>query len=109
MREVLQETGIGIQVAGVAFVLDATSPSGDQHLFEIVFASDELDVSASPRSGEDALMPSFVGLDVLSELPLLPHISGRLRSFGASWLTAEAKPPVALYLGNVWAPHPSQV
>lgn len=99
-REVLQEAGLRIRAGGVAFVLDATSPSGDEHLFEIVFTARELDPSTVPEGQEDELEPTFVDVADLSKLPLRPRIGDQLRAFAAGATT----PPVATYLGNVWEP-----
>ena len=47
-REVSQETGLAVTPDRVAFVLDGTSPKGEQHLFEIIFSATEDDPSATP-------------------------------------------------------------
>jgi 8-oxo-dGTP diphosphatase len=101
-REVLQETGLAVTPRGVVFVLDATSPKGEQHLFEIIFGATDDDPSTAPHGSEDQLDPSFVRLDALADLTLLPPIGEQLREFAK-------EPPdhlrgMAAYLGNVWQP-----
>ena len=101
-REVSQETGLTIRPLGVAFVFDVTSPNGDQHGFEIVFDSEELDASRMPEGPEEGLVPSFVALDSLAELSLLPSISHEIRAFGGH----VDRGRIAPYLGNLWIPVP---
>jgi len=56
-REVSQETGLAVTPDGVAFVLEATSPKGEQHLFEIIFSATEDDPSATPCGMETSSLP----------------------------------------------------
>ncbi|HVX23131.1 MAG TPA: NUDIX hydrolase [Acidimicrobiales bacterium] len=106
-REVRQETGLDVTPERVAFVLDATSPEGKQHLFEIVFLAREHDPSAVPRGGEDGLEPSFVDLGSLDSLALLPDIGRRLACFADTLARTAGEPQAtAAYLGNVWQPLP---
>lgn len=103
-REVQEETGLVVTSHRVAFVLDATSPKGEEHLFEIIFRATEDDLSASPRGGlELQLDPSFVGFDALVDLTLLPPIGAHLRHFAQG---SSDDVGTAAYLGNVWRPIP---
>ena len=98
-REVQQETGIAIRPGGVALVFDVTNSSGNQHLFEIVFDAEEVDAQTVPEGSEGGLVPMFVALDSLNELPLHPSLGDQVRRF------ADHVPSVtAPYLGNLWAP-----
>lgn len=99
-REVSQETGLAVTPDRVAFVLDATSPKGEQHLFEIIFSATEADPSATPCGTEDGLAPSFV----LRDLMLLPPIGERLRAFIER--SPDRVAETASYLGNVWGTIP---
>lgn len=103
-REVSQETGLAVTPDRVAFVLDATSPKGEQHLFEIIFSATEADPSATPCGTEDGLAPSFVQLDALRDLMLLPPIGERLRAFIER--SPDRVAETASYLGNVWGTIP---
>ena len=103
-REVSQETGLAITPDRVAFVLDATSLKGEQHLFEIIFSATENDPSAMPRGREDQLAPSFVQLDALRDLVLLPPIGEQLRAFVER--SPDRVAETAPYLGNVWGTIP---
>lgn len=99
-REVFQEAGLRVQAGEVALVLDVTSPKGEEHLFEIVFAAYEIDPSEAPHGHEDGLDPSFVRLDALPNLALRPHIGDQIRAL----LVGADVAPTAAYLGNVWEP-----
>lgn len=86
----------------VAFVLDATSPKGEQHLFEIIFAASEEDPTTSPCGMEGQLAPSFIPLAHLADLTLLPPIGEQLREFATQ--SPNSAVATATYLGNVWQP-----
>lgn len=101
-REVRQETGLVVTPRGIAFVMEATSPKGEQHLFEIVFGATEEDTSAAPRDMEPQLSPCFVELGALGELKMLPPIAEHLMAFAAPSVGQPDR--MATYLGNVWTP-----
>ena len=101
-REVHQETGIQIRAMDVAFVLDATSPKGEQHLFEIVFATEEDDSSSEPGGYEEELVPGFVPLDEVARLRVLPRIGTELQAFVVKWSSPKTVPATARYLDHLW-------
>lgn len=95
-REVLEETGLEVNPAGVAFVLDVANSQASQHLVEIVFqARDQGGPGSVPHGVEDGLVPRFVPLNHLARISLRPPIDGHLRAFRGR---------TAPYLGNVWRP-----
>lgn len=74
-REVLEETGLDVQVGRVAFVLETTDPAGDRRLIEIVFLATERDAYAEPKAREPGLWPQFVPVDDMPQLDLRPPIA----------------------------------
>ncbi|MBN9743278.1 hypothetical protein DMP23_19580 [Amycolatopsis sp. A1MSW2902] len=97
-REVLEETGLAVSPVGVAFVLDATNAAAGQYLMEIVFLAHADDKHAEPTVTEHGLVPEFVPLDRVANLPLRPPIGPQLRALH------RGDRRVATYLGNVWQP-----
>jgi hypothetical protein len=92
----------------VAFVLDATSPNGDQHLFEIAFLARDVDSLAEPQGNEDDFSPSFEPLGSLEDLALLPRIAEQIKGFSDLRQSDDCCPQqTAAYLGNVWSPSSS--
>jgi 8-oxo-dGTP diphosphatase len=96
-REVVEETGLDVQVGRVAFVLETTDPAGDRRLIEIVFLATERDAHAQPKAREPGLWPQFVPVDDTPMLDLRPPIAGYLRGLHRTRL-----PATAPYLGNLW-------
>jgi 8-oxo-dGTP pyrophosphatase MutT (NUDIX family) len=96
-REVLEETGLDVQIGRVAFVLETTDPAGDRRLIEIVFLATERDAHAEPKAREPGLWPQFVPVDDTPQLDLRPPIAGYLRGLHRTRLRATAP-----YLGNLW-------
>jgi 8-oxo-dGTP diphosphatase len=107
-REVLQETDLDVTPKRIAFVWDATSRQGEQHLFEIAFLATERDGDAVPRRKEDNLVPAFVRLGSLAGLSLRPEIADHLCAFaeGINRSLGKVHQATAAYLGNVWQPIP---
>jgi 8-oxo-dGTP diphosphatase len=103
LRETREETGLLVDPARIAFVLDATNPKAGQHLIEIVFLGHDIDPAEPPRATEPGLRPQFVPLAALGRTPLRPPIAGHIRGLHA---VGEAR--TAAYLGNVWRPEGSR-
>lgn len=103
-REVFEETGLATSASHIAFVLETTSGDFRHHLVEIVFLGVEMDVSAPPRHRESGLMPSFVPLEGLGELRLMPPLSGYIRGLARYQRMANHGrwPYTAAYLGYLW-------
>lgn len=97
-REVAEETGLFIEVARVAFVLEAANRIDGVHRVDVVFTAREPDRTALPRQLEPGLRPVFVSLDEVATLALRPPIAGHLRGLKGNWRGGAA------YLGNVWRP-----
>ena len=97
-RETLEETGLAIDPARVAFVLEALGPGGDRRTVDLVFLAAN-DVRGEPDAGEPDLEARFVPLVLLPGLDVRPPLSGHLRA-----LHARGGAPTAAYLGNLWRP-----
>jgi 8-oxo-dGTP diphosphatase len=97
-RETLEETGLTIDPARVAFVLEALGPEDHRRTVDLVFLA-AADVRGEPDAGEPDLEARFVPLVLLPGLDLRPQLSGHLRA-----LHARGAAPTAAYLGNLWRP-----
>lgn len=98
-RETLEETGLTVEPARIAFVLETQGPRSGRHTVDLVFLATLPDRGQEPRSPEPGLDASFVPLDALPQLDLRPPIAGHLRGLYARY-------PIrtAAYLGNLWRP-----
>jgi ADP-ribose pyrophosphatase YjhB (NUDIX family) len=103
-REVAEETGLEVDVDRVAFVLEASS--NNKHLIEIVFLGSEREASRKPSQLEPHLRPSFVPLDTISQVQMLPPLAGYIRGLAgrAPLVQGDLVLETALYLGNLWRP-----
>lgn len=101
-REVREETGLTVDLNRVAFVLEATSPDGADHLIEIVFIGFVREPGTKPSQQESHLLPEFIPLDDLANLRLLPPLGGYLRGLARRPGLGDQPGPTAAYLGNVW-------
>lgn len=97
-REVREETGLSVDPAGVAFVLEASGPASGTHTVDLVFVAADRQPQNQPGSAEPGLVPQFVPLDELSDIDLRPPLAGHLRGLQSRRL------PYAPYLGNLWRP-----
>lgn len=102
-REVLEETGLSVDVTRCAFVLEAITPDRADRTLEIVFLGSELRGDVAPRSREPDLRPEFIPLERLHDLPLLPPLADPLRSLRRS------RADTAPFLGNLWRPSPARI
>jgi 8-oxo-dGTP diphosphatase len=103
-REVAEETGLDILIDRVAFVLEASSAEAGQHRVEIVFLGSEQRRSCEPEQHELRLRPSFVPLDTITHLRMMPPIGGYIRGLAGavSHIPGDFALATAPYLGNVW-------
>ena len=97
-RETLEETGLAIDPARVAFVLEALGPGDHRRTVDLVFLA-AADVRGEPDAGEPDLEARFVPMVPLPGLNVRPPLSGHLRA-----LHARGSAPTAAYLGNLWRP-----
>jgi 8-oxo-dGTP diphosphatase len=94
-REVEQQAGLQIDVAGVAFLLEALDRQPVNRLIEIVFLALDRDPTRAPRGWESGL----VALDALATLELRPPIGGYLHDLHQAPSRATAP-----YLGDLRRP-----
>jgi ADP-ribose pyrophosphatase YjhB (NUDIX family) len=99
-RETLEETGLAVESARIAFVLETRGPQSGSHLVDLVFLAVLSSPDGVPRPAETGLTASFVPLSMLSQLDLRPPIAGHLRG-----LHAHRQSRTAAYLGNLWRPY----
>jgi 8-oxo-dGTP diphosphatase len=97
-RETLEETGLSVDPARVAFVLEALGPSSRLRTVDLVFLA-AADGQGEPEPQEPDTEALFVPLGVLSGLDIRPPVAGYLRA-----LHARGGEPAAAYLGNLWRP-----
>jgi 8-oxo-dGTP diphosphatase len=106
VREVAEETGLDIMIDRVAFVLEASSIEAGQHEIEIIFLGSEHAENREPEQHEPHLRPSFIPLDTIAQLRILPPIGGYIRGLGVRLpqVYGDLALATAPYLGNVWRP-----
>ena len=98
-RETLEETGLAVESARIAFVLESQGPRSGLHTVDLVFVGNISVPGQQPRSLEPTLNARFVPLDLLHQLDLRPPMAGHLRG-----LHARGTEQTAAYLGNLWRP-----
>lgn len=96
-REMLEETGIVVEVGNLLFAAETLPPNRSRHLIHLVFAARRaggvLKVGEEPRLAE----AKFVDTEQLRELVLHPPMKEPL----AALLAGGAHPPTS-FLGNLW-------
>jgi 8-oxo-dGTP diphosphatase len=97
-RQTLDETGLAVEPARIAFVLEAQGPDDTRRNVHLVF------LAAFPAHGEpgpatEEIEARFVPLSALPGLAMRPPVAGHLRA-----LHARAPMRTAAYLGNLWRP-----
>ena len=97
-RETLEETGLFVHPARVAFILETLGPASVRRTVDLVFLTAP-QKHREPESSEPDLEARFVPLDELPGLDLRPPLAGHLRA-----LHARGGEPAAAYLGNLWRP-----
>jgi 8-oxo-dGTP diphosphatase len=98
-RETLEETGLAVEPARIAFVLESQGPRSGLHTVDLVFLATPSVRRQEPRSSEPDLDARFVPLDLLPQLDLRPPMAGHLRA-----LYGRRTIRTAAYLGNLWRP-----
>jgi len=97
-RETLEETGLSVDPARVAFVTEALGPRAMLRTVDLVFLA-TADGRGEPEPREPDLEARFVPLGQLVGLDVRPPLAGHLRA-----LHARSGEPTAAYLGNLWRP-----
>jgi 8-oxo-dGTP diphosphatase len=97
-RETLEETGLSVEPARVAFVLETLGPGSIRRTVDLVFLAATKEYG-EPEPREPGLEARFVPLEELTRLDLRPPLAGHLRA-----LHARGSAPTAAYLGNLWRP-----
>jgi 8-oxo-dGTP diphosphatase len=98
-RETLEETGLAVEPARVAFVLETRGPRSGLHTVDLVLLATLSGPAREPRSQEPDLSARFVPLSQLHQFDLRPPMTGHLRG-----LRARGTARTAAYLGNLWRP-----
>jgi 8-oxo-dGTP diphosphatase len=98
-RETLEETGLTVEPARIAFVLESQGPRSGMHTVDLVFLATLSAPRQEPRSLEPDLCARFVPLELLHQLDLRPPMAGHLRA-----LHTRRTIRTAAYLGNLWRP-----
>jgi 8-oxo-dGTP diphosphatase len=98
-RETLEETGLIVEPARIAFVLESKGPRSLAHTVDLVFLATLSVPGQEPQSGEPDLSARFVPLELLNQLDLRPPMAGHLRA-----LHTRRTIRTAAYLGNLWRP-----
>jgi 8-oxo-dGTP diphosphatase len=97
-RETLEETGLAIDPARVAFIAETLAPGSARRAVDLVFLATP-DAHGDPVPREPGLDARFVPLAALPGLDVRPPLAGHLRA-----LHARGGEPTAAYLGNLWRP-----
>jgi 8-oxo-dGTP diphosphatase len=97
-RETLEETGLAIDPARVAFIAETLAPGSARRAVDLVFLATP-DAHGDPVPREPGLDARFVPLAALPGLDVRPPLTGHLRA-----LHARGGEPTAAYLGNLWRP-----
>jgi len=98
-REVREETGLWVDPARVAFVLEVVGPDSGPRTLDIVFSATESAPSVQPEAREPGMEPLFVPLGRVNELDLRPPLAGYLRG-----MPGQGRERYAPYLANLWRP-----
>jgi 8-oxo-dGTP diphosphatase len=99
-REVREETGLPVDPARVAFVLEVAAPDSASRTLDIVFTADESAPGQQPDGRECGLEPRFVPMETIHELDLRPPLAGYLRGS----MLGGSRDRCAPYLANLWRP-----
>jgi 8-oxo-dGTP diphosphatase len=101
-REVREETGLQVDPARVAFVLEVVGPEPGPRTVDIVFSVVPSVSDQQPAEREPGLRPVFVPVDRIQTLDLRPPLAGHLRG-----LLSHRGGLYAPYLANLWRPGPA--
>jgi 8-oxo-dGTP pyrophosphatase MutT (NUDIX family) len=97
-RETMEETGLAVDPARIAFIAEAHGPGAGRRTVDLVFLAAH-GVRGQPEPREPGLDARFIALDALPGIEVRPPLAGHLRS-----LHAAGGEPTAAYLGNLWRP-----
>lgn len=97
-RQALEKTGLTVEPARIAFVLEAQGPDDTRRAVHLVFLA-ALPVHGEPGPATEGTEAGFVPLSALPGLAMRPPVAGHLRA-----LHAGAPMRTAAYLGNLWRP-----
>jgi 8-oxo-dGTP diphosphatase len=98
-REVREETGLSVDPARVAFVLEVVGPDSGPRVLDMVFSAAESAPNAQPEVREPGMEPLFVPLGQVNDLDLRPPLAGHLRG-----MLGQGRERYAPYLANLWRP-----
>ena len=98
-REVREETGLLVDPARVAFVLEVVGPDSGPRTVDIVFSAVHPAADQRPAERERGLTPVFVPVDRIQTLDLRPPLAGHLRR-----MLGHRGGLYAPYLANLWRP-----
>jgi 8-oxo-dGTP diphosphatase len=98
-REVREETGLQVDPARVAFVLEVVGPESGPRTLDIVFAATESAPNTRPEIREPGMEPLFVPVERINELDMRPPLAGHLRG-----MLGPGRERYAPYLANLWRP-----
>jgi 8-oxo-dGTP diphosphatase len=98
-REVCEETGLHVDPARVAFVLEVVGPNPGPRTVDIVFSAVPAEADQQPAEREPGLKPVFVPVDRIQTLDLRPPLAGPLRR-----MLSHRGGLYAPYLANLWRP-----
>jgi 8-oxo-dGTP diphosphatase len=98
-REVREETGLHVDPARVAFVLEVVGPDPGPRTLDIVFSAVPSVADQQPAERERGLRPVFVPVDRIQTLDLRPPLAGHLRR-----MLSHRGGLYAPYLANLWRP-----
>lgn len=98
-REVREETGLSVDPARVAFVLEVVGPASGPRTLDIVFHAAESAPNVQPQIREPDMEPLFVPVSRINELDLRPPLAGHLRG-----MLRQGRERYAPYLANLWRP-----
>jgi len=97
-RETLEETGLAVDPARIAFIAEARGPGAGPRTVDLVFLAAQ-GVHGEPAPREPGLDARFIPLEALPGMEIRPPLAGHLRAFHAA-----GGEPTAAYLGNLWRP-----
>ncbi|WP_018569628.1 NUDIX hydrolase [Streptomyces sp. PsTaAH-124] len=97
-RETREETGLAVEPARVAFVLEAVDPDTGRRTVDLVFTAGRAP-GQTPASREEGMTAEFVAFPRLRDLDMKPPLAGHLPG-----LFHRGGRRYAPYLGNLWRP-----
>lgn len=100
-RELLEETGIAVEVGHLLFLNESVAPDGTRHLLHLVFSARRLPGDgSSPVEEERITAVRWTPIAELGGLLFHPPLGPRLAELGAEGLAFQSQD--AVYLGNLW-------